>query len=210
MTKTSLKAISKKEVEFIAQAIGVEATKAALTKAFKDNEDTINKAHDDFTAKAKEEADARRRAKAEELAEKAKKIQEAAEKAEAEAEAKKGKGKGKKDKVSCETNEDALKVDDKVSCEAGYKFTNASIIHNDIAKTRRTMHVFNQLRHRITYSINIDFAKSKLTVKDGNKLVARVNLRTKNFYLRTYDTGKEVITKQATLEDVLRACGYEI
>ena len=78
LTKTGIKSISKQAVEHIANAINCDPTKAAITKAWKDKEADIVSAYTSFQAKAKDEADARRKAKAEELAEKAKKAQEIA------------------------------------------------------------------------------------------------------------------------------------
>ena len=56
-----------------------------------------------------------------------------------------------------------------------------------------------------TITVNIDYKKAKITVKRANKLIARLNKRKNDFYLRTYKDSKETIAKNQTLDACTKA-----
>lgn len=53
--------------------------------------------------------------------------------------------------------------------------------------------------------INIDYKKAKVTIKLDNVLLARINVRKNDYYLRTYKNKAEHIAKNQTLEACTKA-----
>ena len=100
-------------VDYIAKAIGCEATKTELTNQLKDNAEAMDKALVEFKAKAKAEAEARKTAKAEAEAEKQKKLQELTKKAEEEKQKQKDSKKDNSKKDSKQTQKDSKKDNSK-------------------------------------------------------------------------------------------------
>lgn len=80
------------------------------------------------------------------------------------------------------------------------------INYEDAKYKLATMHLFNILRKFVDdCTIAIDWKKPKITVKRNNRLVARINVRAKSYYLRTYKDSVETVTKNATLEQIKKA-----
>lgn len=80
------------------------------------------------------------------------------------------------------------------------------INYEDAKYKLATMHLFNLIRKLVNdCTIAIDWKKPKITVKRNNRLIARINVRAKSYYLRTYHDSIETVTKNATLEQIKKA-----
>lgn len=86
-----------------------------------------------------------------------------------------------------------------------HSFINYEQVANDeIAK--RIKKLFFALRKLDeTTVVNVDFKKAKITVKRNNRLVARINVRVKSYYLRAYHDSIKTVTKDASLEQIKKA-----
>ena len=76
-------------------------------------------------------------------------------------------------------------------------------INKDVTELKKAL--AQLIKDDKTITINIDYKKAKITVKKANKLIARINKRKTDFYLRTYKDSKETIAKNQSLDNCTKA-----